>query len=344
MSTPETLDALHAAAPPAAAQGAPRAPRPVRSLLAWRIPLGVLSVVFVAVLTYFATRVLPGDAATAILGQSATPARLALLRRQLGLDEPLISGFAHWVRDFAGGEFGDSLVQGRAVSEVVMPRLVNSAVLMVVVAVLSTVVGGVMGILAAHWRDRAFDDVTSTLALVASALPEFVVGVLVVLVFAVRTFHWFPAVSILPPEARIWDEPDKLVLPALTLVIVTAPYMFRMVRAAVIESLGSDYAEVARLKGVSTARLLFGHALPNAVAPAVQVFGLNVLYLAGGIVLVETVFQFPGVGLALVNAISSRDVPVLQFIVVLLAIFYVALNIVTDVVVLLATPRRRAPR
>jgi peptide/nickel transport system permease protein len=321
-----------------------RAPRPVLKLLAWRIPLGILSVLVVAVITYLATRVLPGDAATAILGQSATPQRLAKLRAELGLEKPFFSGLWEWGTEFFSGEFGNSLVETRSVTSVVMPHLANSVVLVAVTALISTVVGVVAGVMAAHWRDRIFDDVTSTASLVASALPEFVVGVLVVLIFSVGVFHWFPAVSILEPTQRIWDEPEKLVLPTLSLVIVTAPYMFRMVRAAVIEALTSDYAEVAQLKGVSQGRLLFGHALPNAVAPAVQVFGLNLLYLAGGIVLVETVFQYPGIGLTLVNAITDRDVPVLQFIVVLLAIFYVFLNIATDVVVLLATPRRRAPR
>lgn len=313
-------------------------------MLAWRIPLGVLSVVFVAVLTYIATQVLPGDAASSILGQSATPERLAIVRKELGLDEPLLTGLWHWVSGLVQGDFGNSLIQNRPVWDVVGPRMGNSIVLVAVTAVVSTIIGVIGGVLAAHFKDKLFDDVTSTVALAASALPEFVVGVLVALVFAVGIFSWFPSVSILPPELRIWNEPNKLVLPVLTLVIVTTPYMFRMVRAATIEALQSDYAEVAELKGVSARRLLFGHALPNAVAPAVQVFGLNVLYLAGGIVLVETVFQYPGIGLSLVSAIQSRDVPVIQLLVVLLAIFYVVLNILTDIVVLLATPRRRAPR
>lgn len=323
---------------------APRAAHPVRALLAWRIPLGVLSVVFVAVLAYVATQILPGDAATSILGQSATPQRIALVRHQLGLDRSFLSGLWSWISGLLHGNFGTSLVQNQRVSAVIGPRIANSVVLVVVVAVVSTVVGVVFGVLAAYYKDKLFDDVTSTLALTASALPEFVVGVLVILVFSVGVFSWFPAVSILPPSERIWDELSKLWLPVLTLLIVVTPYMFRMVRAATIEALQSDYAEVAELKGVSARRLLFGHALPNALAPAVQVFGLNLLYLAGGIVLVETVFQYPGIGLALVSAIQSRDVPVIQFLVVVLAIFYVALNIITDVAVLLVTPRRRAPR
>lgn len=319
-----------------------------------RVPLGVASVACVAVLTYLATRVLPGDAATAILGQRATPAALAQLRRQLGLDQSTISGFLNWAGNFITGNFGNSLSEGGgavhvtqgsgSVTHLVLPPMLNSAVLMVLVALVSTVIGVIGGVVSAYRRDSKFDDVTSVVSLVASALPEFVVGVLVVLVFSVGVLHWFPAVSILPPNQRIWDQPNKIVLPALTLVIVTAPYMLRMVRAAMIEALNSAYAEVAELKGVATPRLLFRHALPNALAPAVQVFGLNVLYLAGGIVLVESVFQYPGVGLELVNAILARNVPIVQFIVVWLAIFYVSLNIFTDVVALLVTPRRRAPR
>lgn len=321
-----------------------RAAHPVRDLLVWRIPLGVLSVLLVALLTYLATRILPGDAATAVLGQYATPEAVAALRAELGLDQPLVPGLLAWFGEFFTGQFGTSLTTRGSVTEIVLPRLANSAVLVITVSVAATVVGVVAGVVAASRRDGWFDDLGSVIALVASALPEFVVGVFVIYFFAVGVFDLFPAVSIIPPEQRIWDQPIKLVLPALTLVIVTAPYMFRMVRAAMIEALTSDYAEVAQLKGVSSGRLLFGHALPNAVPPAIQVFGLNLLYLAGGIVLVETVFQYPGIGLALADAVQNRDIPVLQFIVVLLAVFYVALNILTDLFVLLSTPRRRAPR
>lgn len=336
---------------PAASQGSDitpatpgRAAHPVRQLLFWRVPLGLLSVVLVAIFTYIATRVLPGDAAAAILGQHATPAALAHLREQLGLDHSTISGLTHWLASFASGHFGNSLANGQPVTSVVLPHLANSLVLVVLVAIASTVIGVITGVVAANRRDGRFDDIFSVLSLVTSALPEFVVGVLVVFVFSVGLLTWFPSVSILGSGQQIWNQPDKVILPVVTLVIVTTPYMFRMVRAAMIEALSSDYAEVAQLKGVSASRLLFRHALPNAAAPAVQVFGLNVLYLAGGIVLVETVFQYPGIGLTLVNAVQTRDVTVLQFIVVLLAIFYVSLNILTDLVVLLLTPRRRAPR
>lgn len=321
-----------------------RGAHPIRDLVIVRTMWGAFSVLVVSAIVYFATLVLPGDAANAILGQQATPERLAVLRDQLRLDEPALTGFWNWLAGLLQGDFGMSLSRQQSVWEVVRPNLANSVLLIGIAAVLSTVIGIVLGVIAAARRDKPVDHVLSVLALAASSLPEFVVGVLVVLVFAVQVFQWFPALSILPPDSQIWDYPAGLVLPVMTLVIVITPYVFRMMRASMIESLSSDYAEVARLKGVGETRLLFRHSLPNALAPSIQVVGLNLLYLAGGIVLVETVFQFPGIGLLLVNAITGRDVPMIQFLVLILASFYVVLNIVTDVGVVLVTPRRRLPR
>lgn len=331
-------------APTPTSESAPRRAHPIRNLVFHRGILGVVTVALVSVLVYTATLILPGDAATAILGQQATPQRLALLRKQLHLNENHFKGMLSWFGHALQGDFGTSLVQQRPVWQVVEPRLLNSIALVVLAAVVSTVAGIALGAFAAARRDGVADHAMSVLALVASALPEFVVGVLVVLVFAVKVVRWFPAVSVIPAGSSIWAHTNELVLPVVTLVIVITPYVFRMVRASMIEALTSDYAETAELKGVSPTRLIFGHALPNALAPSIQVVGLNLLYLAGGIVLVETVFQYPGIGLALVDAINGRDVPVIQCIVVLLSIFYVVLNIVTDVAVLLVTPRRRLPR
>jgi peptide/nickel transport system permease protein len=332
-----------------------RAPHPIRAMVIRRSLLGVMTMVLIAIIVYAATLVLPGDAATAILGQSATPERIAELRQELGLDEPVVSRFLDWAGGAVRGDFGNSLglaapvnSQGEATSASVTSlageRLGNSAVLVAAAAIVSTFLGVLTGMFAAFRRDGVFDTVASVLALVASALPEFVVAIFVVIVFAINVFTWFPAISVLPVGTSILQEPDKLVLPVLALVIVVTPYVFRMARGAMIEVLDSDYVEYARLKGVSPARIAFHHALPNALAPVIQVVGLNLLYLAGGIVLVEAIFNFPGIGLLLVNAISGRDVPVIQFIVLLLALFYVVLNILTDVAVLLVTPRKRYPR
>jgi peptide/nickel transport system permease protein len=326
----------------------PAAPRrkrshPILTLLLTRGAWGVFSVVVVAVIVYVATLVLPGDAAQAILGQQATPERLAVLRRDLGLDQSAWSGFVDWSTGILHGDFGTSLSTREPVTELIGPKLLNSAALVLVAAVVSTTLGVTLGALTAARRDGVLDHVLSVVSLVASALPEYIVGLFLVLFLAVN-LQLFPAISVLPPGHHIWDEPTKMVLPVLTLTIVTVPYILRMCRASVIEALDSDYAEVGRLKGVGPRRLLFRHALPNALAPTVQVIGLSLIYLAGGIVLVETVYQFPGLGLALVDAITARDVPVIQALVLLLSAFYVVLNILADIVVLLVTPRRRHPR
>lgn len=320
-----------------------RQPHPVRTLLIRRVGWGVVSVLVVSVIVYAATIVLPGDAAQAILGKQATPERLEVLRHQLGLDRPAWSGFTGWFTGLLTGDLGTSLQTQRPVGELLTPRLWNSAVLVLTTALVASILGVVLGAVTAARRDGVLDHVLGIVSLVASALPEYIVGVFVVLFLAVKV-HAFPAISILSPGGHIWGEPRKLVLPVLTLTIVVVPYILRMCRGSVVEALDSDYAEVARLKGVGNRRLLFRHALPNSLAPTIQVVGLSLMYLAGGIVLVESVFQYPGIGLALVDAISARDVPVIQALVVLLATFYVVLNIVLDVAVLLVTPRRRLPR
>jgi peptide/nickel transport system permease protein len=303
-----------------------------------------MTIVLIAILVYAATTVLPGDAATAILGQQATPARVHLLRDQLGLNAPVITRFLHWAGQALQGNFGNSLSLQAPVTSLVGVRMANSAILVGLVAVISTILGVVSGVFAAFRRDGVFDTVGSVIALIASSLPEFVVAIFVVMFLGVNVFQIFPAISLLPPGASILTAPNKLIMPVITLVIVVTPYVFRMSRGAMIEALDGDYVEFAKMKGVPLRRILFHHALPNALAPVIQVVGLNLLYLAGGIVLVETVFDYPGIGQLLVSSIQNRDVPMIQFIVLALAVFYVVLNVVTDVGVLLVTPRKRFPR
>lgn len=317
---------------------------PIWKLIIVRVLSGIASVFLISAIVYWATMILPGNAASAILGQSATPERLAALTEKLHLNDPLLTRFWAWLTGALRFDFGNSLANGQPVTQFILPRLENSITLVLVAAVASTILGLLLGAWAAVRRDKPIDHLMSVVALVASALPEFVVGVFVVLTFSVSIFHWFPAVSVLPPGTHAWERPSQLVLPVLTLVIVVTPYVFRMMRAATIEALNSEYVELATLKGVGPNRILLRHAVPNAMAPTIQVIGLNLLYLAGGIVLVETVFNYQGIGLALVNAVNTRDVPVIQFIVVLLAIFYVVLNIVTDLLVLLVSPRKRQGR
>ncbi len=309
-----------------------------------RIALGLLTIFAVSIVIFAATQALPGNAAYAVLGHSATPQRLAALEAQLHLNRPLVSQYGSWIGGVLHGSFGTSLANGESVSSLIGPRLENSAVLVVGAGLVGTLIAGVLGLIAAARRDRWFDHVASVVALTITALPEFVVAIALVIVFAVNVLHVLPAVSAIPPGTPPLDDLSALWLPIGTLALVIAPYIFRMVRGAMIEALESDYVEMAELKGISRWRVLLVHALPNSLPPVIQVVGLNLLYLAGGIVVVEYVFNYPGIGAALVDAVSNRDIPTIQFIVLILAAFYVFVNITTDVVALLASPRRRARR
>ena len=322
----------------------PRAPHPIVKLVVQRVVLGVVTLWVVSVVIFAATQALPGNAAVAILGHSATPAALHALERQLHLNRSVFAQYGAWISGVVSGHPGTSLVNGLPVWSLVRPAAANSAVLVGLSGVIGSVGGVTLGAVVALRKDSVLDHTTSVLALAVTALPEFVVAIAVIILFATNVWHVLPAVSMVPPGAHAWAEPRELILPVATLVIVIVPYIFRMTRAATVEALASDYAEMARLKGLPTWRVLAVHALPNAIAPVVQVIGLSFLYLAGGIVVVEFVFAFPGIGASLVSAVGNRDVPTIQMIVLLLAGFYVFVNIVSDVVALLATPRRRLPR
>jgi peptide/nickel transport system permease protein len=317
---------------------------PIIWLLLHRSAAGILTLFMVSILVFAATQALPGNAAQAILGHTSTPERVRLLEQQMHLDRPPVVQYELWLGAILRGDPGVSLTNGQSVTALVVPRLKNSAGLVILAGLLGSVLAVSAGIVAAWRRDNWFDHAASVVALGLAALPEFVVAIALVAAFATVLFQWLPAISFFPPESSVWTQGSLLVLPVATLVLVIAPYIFRMTRAAMIEALDSDYVETAYLKGLPAWRVLVGHALPNATAPIVQVIGINILYLAGGIVIVEYIFNFPGIGQALVSAVADRDVPTIQFIVIVLAAFYVGVNIFTDLVSLLATPRRRLPR
>lgn len=311
-------------------------------LVVRRAVLGILTLFLVSLVVFFATQLLPGDTARAVLGRSATPERLEALRAQLHLDEPALVQFGRWAGGLLSGNPGTSLVNGRPVAELIGPRISNSLVLLALVGLFGIPPSILLGIYAALRRGRRSDSSVSVVALALAAAPEFVIAIGLILLLSTVVFHWLPPVSMIRPGMSILDRPDILVLPVLTLSLVCFPYIFRMMRASMIEVLESDYMEMAKLKGLSPARLIFLHGLPNAIAPTVQVIALTFAYLAGGVVVVEYVFAFPGIGQGLINAIVSRDIPTIQCIVLALAGFYVAANILADVVVVAVTPRLRA--
>jgi len=318
-----------------------RQAHPVLALACQRALAGVLTMLVVSMVVFLATQVLPGNAAYAVLGHTATPARLRALEAQLHLNRGVLDQYRTWLSGLLTGNPGRSLANGQAVWGQIYPRLINSAGLVFISGLVGSLVGVALGSVAALRKRGWFDRVTSVVLLAVTSLPEFVVGIGLIILFATVVTRLLPAVSLLPPGVYFWDAPSLLVLPVATLVIVIVPYIYRMTRAAMIEALESDYVEMARMEGLSQPRIVLLHALPNAIAPAIQVIGLNFLYLAGGIVVVEYVYNYPGVGQGLVNAVQNRDIPVIQLIVVVLAAFYIFMNIVTDVIALLATPRRR---
>jgi peptide/nickel transport system permease protein len=290
---------------------------------------------------FLATQALPTDPARAILGRSATPASLAALRRQLHLDRPVIEQYWTWVTGLLHGNLGTSLAAQEPVSTLLAPKLVNSAVLVALAAVLSIPLSIAIGAYAALKREKAFDQASSNLLLALAALPEFVVGLVLVILFATTVLHVLPAVSTIPPGSRPWNNWLALILPTLALVIAVAPYVARIMRASMIEVLESDYVEMARLKGLPERTVLIRHALPNALGPVFQVIALNLAYLAGGIIFIEVVFNYTGVGGAIAEAVVNHDLPVIQALAMLIAAVYVILNLLADVATILVTPKLR---
>jgi peptide/nickel transport system permease protein len=305
-----------------------------------RLLLGVLVMFLVSVVVFVATQAL-GDPARAILGRDATPDRLAALQKQLNLNQSLFGQYVSWLGGLLHWDLGTSLSSQTSVSAYLGPRIVNSSVLVLAAAVISIPLSIAIGSYAALRRERTFDTVTSNLLLLLAALPEFVVAVLLVILLSTTVFHWLPAISPVPPGTHPWDYPDELVLPVATLVIAVAPYVARIMRASMVEVLESDYVEMARLKGLPERTVLIRHALPNAIGPVFQVIAINLAYLAGGVVVIEYVFNYPGIGSALQDAVLRHDLPVVQALAMLIAAVYVTLNLLADVATILVTPRLR---
>lgn len=310
-------------------------------LVTRRLIHGLLILLAVSIVVFLATQALPGDAAQAILGREATPERLAALREQLHLGQPLVTQYLAWLHGLVTFDLGSSLASGIPVADLLVPRISNSLVLMLLAAVVATPLAIAIGTWSALRRDSVGDHVTSTLTLVLAALPEFVIGIFLVLLLSTGLFHLLPAVFVANEPGPIWIDPTQLVLPTLTLVLAVGPYIARMMRATMLEVLESEYVQQARLKGLPERVVLLRHALPNAIGPVAQVVALQMAWLAGGVVVVEYLFRFPGVGFALVDAVNNRDLPVVQGLALLIAAVYILVNLGADVVALAANPKVR---
>ena len=312
------------------------------SKLIWRrLALGLLTLWLISLVVFAAVLALPGDAATAILGKEATPDRVAALRDQLNLEDSVVSQYLQWIGGVLSGSFGTSAATQQPVSELLSDRVGNTLFLVFVASIVAIPLSIALGVWMAMRRDRPADHVSSTVTLVLAALPEFVIGIGLVLLFATSVFHWFPAVSLLPPGEHAWEQPDVVVLPAATLVLAVTPYISRIMRGSTIEVLESEYVTMARLKGLSERTVIWRHAVPNAIVPAIQVAALQMAWMAGGVVVVEYVFSYPGIGAALVDAVANRDMPVVQTVTMLAAAVYVLMNLFADIATIMVTPKLR---
>jgi peptide/nickel transport system permease protein len=311
------------------------------ALVARRLAIGLLIVWLASLLVFLATQLLPGDAARELLGRQSTPQALALLQKQLHLNEPALTQYWHWLSDLVTLHWGQSLTSQLSVTSIISRGVENTVVVMALVTLIATPLAIFFGVISALRSEGIIDHVISVIVLVLVALPAFVIAVSLIFLFATTVLHWLPAASIADPSRSIFSQMEILVLPVATLTLAVVSYPLRMVRASMMEVMESDYVLLARLHGLSRRRVVFRHALPNAVATTIQATALNLVFLAGGVVVVETVFSYPGIGYTLVQAVDERDIPVIQTAVVLLAAFYVVVNILADVGVILVTPRLR---
>jgi peptide/nickel transport system permease protein len=315
---------------------------PLLKLILIRIGLGVLTLFMVSIVVFAATQALPGDTARAILGkEAAEKARYEALREQLGLDKPLVQQYAGWLGGVVTGDLGNSLVQDEPVTQLLSRRVLNTFILVAIAALLSVPISLLLGSITALRRDSKFDISVSVGSLSLAALPEFVIGIVLILLLATQVFNWLPAVSRIDPGVPVSQQAELFILPAVTLTLAVAPYITRILRASTIEVLESEYVMMARLKGLPERLVLNRHALPNALAPALQVTALNLAWLAGGVVVVEYLFAFPGIGSLLVDSVANRDMPMVQAICLIIAGVYVLANLTADILTILVSPRLR---
>jgi peptide/nickel transport system permease protein len=309
-------------------------------MVAGRIVAGLGSLLAVSVVVFTISAVLPGDAAEERLGQDATPAAVEALRKEMGLDRSPVLRYFDWLGGMVTGDPGKSIVTGVPVAEAVKSRLPNSLLLAAVTAAFAVPVALTLGILCALWRGSAFDRFTSMTSVAVVSVPEFLVATLAVLVFAVQ-LRWLPALSYEVDLSSPGRMLHSFALPVLSLGSVIIAQMLRMSRAAVIDQLAAAYIEMVRLKGATAARTVLFHALPNAIGPIANAVALSLSYLLGGVIIVEVIFNYPGIAKLMVDAVTQRDMPLVQACAMIFCAGYLILVLLADVCGILANPRLR---
>lgn len=306
-------------------------------MIGQRLLLGLLTLFVISLLIFGATELLPGDLAQEILGQSATPETLAALREQLGLNDPAPLRYWNWLTAALQGDFGVSMANQRPIADLIGARLGQTLFLALYAAAMAVPLSLILGVLAALWRNSIFDKAANALALSAISVPEFFMAYILLVALAQTGF--FPSMVRITPNTTFLNMLYMCFLPALTLTLVVTAHMMRMTRAAIINLLASPFIEMARLKGIPPMRVILRHAVPNALAPIINVVALNLAYLITGVVVVEVVFVYPGLGQLMVDAVSNRDIAVVQAVALIFAAAYVLLNLVADVLSTMSNPR-----
>ena len=313
------------------------------SIIVKRIALGLVTIFIISVLIFVGVEALPGDLAEAILGQEATPETVAAFRKELKLDLPPHVRYFAWLGDLLKGDLGNSLANGKPIAELIGWRFGNTIFLAAAAAVVAVPVAVILGILAALYRNTLFDKAISVATLSTISFPEFFVAYILIALFSVK-IALFPSISNINSQMAFWQKIYAIILPCLTLTLVVVAHMMRQTRAAIINILASPFIEMARLKGIKRFRVIVLHAFPNALSPVINVIALNLAYLVVGVVIVEVVFVYPGLGQLLVDSVAKRDLPVVQASGLIFAATYVSLNLLADILAIVSNPRLRNPR
>ncbi len=314
--------------------------RQVTSLVAKRLVIALITLVIVSFAVFFATALLPGDTATILLGQSATPEAIEGLRKAMHLNDPAIVRFLKWMAGLVQGDFGTSYANNVSVANLIRGRLANTMKLAGLTASIAVPFALTLGITAAMWRGTLYDRIVTVATIGIISVPEFMIATLAVLLFAVY-LKWLPALSLTNEVKSFYDLMRIYAMPVVTLTIGVSAQMIRMTRAAVVETLNTPYIEMALLKGASRPRLVLRHALPNALGPIVNSVALSLSYLLGGVIIVETIFNYPGIANLMVDAVSTRDLPLIQTCAMIFCLGYLTLITAADIIAVLSNPRLR---
>ena len=315
----------------------------VTMLILKRLASGLVTLFIVSVLIFAGTEILPGDVAQAVLGQQATPEAVQAIRDELGLDRPAVVRYVEWLVNFAQGDLGRSLTNGREVAELISQRLGKTLFLACVAATIAIPLSVGLGLLAAFYEGRVADKGISAATLIFVSLPDFLLGYLLLLAGAVY-LGWFPVLSRLTDAMSFGEQLRAVALPCLTLALVVSAHTMRLTRAAVLSVMNQPYIEMARLKGVTRWRIILHHALPNALSPILNIVMLTLAFLIIGVVVVEVVFNYAGMGRLMIDGVSKRDMPMVQACGLIFASVYVLLNLSADILSLITNPRRRRPK